>query len=64
MGDKVTITGKIIFQKYQKEDFSILLVEDTFNGEEVNVKGYNLPDDNFTYKFEGTLTEDETYGKT
>lgn len=41
-----------------------MLVEDTFNGEEVNVKGYNLPDDNFTYKFEGTLTEDETYGKT
>ena len=64
MEDKVIITGKIIFQKYQNENFSILVVRDILTGEQLNVKGYNLPDNNFTYKFEGKITEDEIYGKT
>lgn len=62
--DRTRIIGRIIRCRYSNDNFSIVVVENSENGEEVNIKGYNLPDDGFTYAFEGKLSNNSEYGPT
>lgn len=58
-----TIVGKIIYEKFRNDDFSIVVVQ-VAGGDTVTVKGYHLPEDNMTYEFSGTITDDKKYGPT
>ena len=58
-----SVIGKIVFQKFKNDDFSINVLE-CDNGERISVKGYNLPEDNFTYSFTGPITVSQEYGIT
>lgn len=58
-----SVIGKIVFQKFKNDDFSINVLE-CENGERISVKGYNLPEDNFTYSFTGPITVSQEYGTT
>ena len=57
------IVGKIVYTKFSNETFSIVVIEKQ-NGELINAKGYNLPDDKLTYIFIGKTMEEKKYGDT
>jgi exodeoxyribonuclease V alpha subunit len=58
-----TVVGKIIYEKFRNDDFSIVVVQ-LAGGDTITVKGYHLPTDNMTYEFSGTITDDKKYGPT
>lgn len=58
-----TVVGKIIYEKFRNDDFSIVVVQ-LAGGDTITVKGYRLPTDNMTYEFSGTITDDKKYGPT
>lgn len=63
MEETVTLVGTHSYTIYDNNGFSIQTIKLVEEGGRITAKGYNLPQDQYTYQYKGTIIEDKKYGR-